>query len=77
MDNNSIKKLETDLWEAADLLHQKTGNRSLGSSGLVTSGIQADLPTVLHAGTRPFVPAICIQPVQKSGSRNSEEQAGT
>ena len=60
MDNNSIKKLETDLWEAADLL-----------------GIQADLPTVLHASTWPFVPALCIQQVQKSGSGNSEEQAGT
>ena len=56
MDNNSIKKLETDLWEAADLLRQ-------GSK--------------LTSSTWPFVPALCIQQVQKSGSGNSEEQAGT
>ena len=65
MDNISIKKLETDLWEAADLLRQ----------GSKLTSQQYCMPVLgllflRYAYSR-------FKRVEAGGSRNSEEQAGT
>ena len=54
----NIRKLDSDLWEFADLLQGR---------------LQTDLQPILYAGTGPDFSALCLQPLQAGRAGDSEK----
>ena len=57
--------------------HKKAGSRTMGVCRSFTSGVKADLKSILHARAGPDFPALCLQPLQTGRSRDFEEPPGT